>query len=218
MNQGGLWHLKDLGNGLYTILEWITRFAYLNLLWIVFTLAGAILFGIYPSTTAMFAVMRKWLRGHSDLPVFSTFWSYYKKDFWKSNHLGIYASIIFLFIFIDLFYIQSRASELMTWTHIPIFVCILLFIFLLFYLFPVFAHYDLPVLSIYKQAFLMMLISPVQLFLIAICLVAFLFINTTFPALAFIFGFSFYSFITSWLASTSFRRLEAKQTTSQQDR
>lgn len=210
--------MKDLGNGLYTILEWITRFAYLNILWIVFTLAGAILFGLYPSTTAMFAVVRKWLRGHSDLPVFSTFWSYYKKDFWKSNHLGIYTSTIVLLIVIDLFYIQSGASSLMTGIHIPIFVCILLFIFLLFYLFPVFAHYELPVRSIYKQAFLMMLISPIQLFLMVICLAAFLVIISIFPALAFIFGFSFYSFITTWLASTSFRRLEAKQNASQQNR
>jgi uncharacterized membrane protein YesL len=203
--------LKDLGNSLYTILEWLMRFAYLNLLWVLFTLAGAIVLGVYPSTTAMFAVMREWLRGNSDLPVFSTFWSYYKKDFWKSNHLGIYTSIIFLLIYINLFYIQSGASENMTWTHIPIFAFILLFIFLLFYLFPIFAHYDLPVRSIYKQAFFIMLISPIQIIMMVICLAAFSVIIFLFPALAFIYGLSFYAFITTWLAFSSFKRLEAKQ-------
>ena len=203
--------MKDLGNGLYVTLEWITRFAYLNVLWVLFTLAGAVCLGIYPSTTAMFAVMRDWLRGESDLPVFSTFWSYYKRDFWKSNHLGIYTSFIILLIFIDFYYIQSGASELITWTHIPVFACILFFIFLLFYLFPVFAHYELPVRSIYKQAFFIMLISPLQIIVMVICLAAFIVISLVFPALAFIFGLSFYSFITTWLASSSFKRLEAKQ-------
>ncbi len=201
--------MKELGNSLYTMLEWVMRFAYLNLLWVLFTLAGVVVLGIYPATTAMFSIMREWLRGNSDLPVFNTFWSYYKKDFWKSNHLGIYTSIIFLLIFFDLFYIQSDASKLITWTHIPIFACILLFIFLLFYLFPVFAHYDLKVRSIYKQAFFIMLISPIQIIMMVICLAAFSIISFLFPALLFIFGLSFYSFITSWLASSSFKRLEA---------
>ncbi len=201
--------MKELGNSLYTMLEWVMRFAYINLLWVLFTLAGVVVLGIYPATTAMFSIMREWLRGNSDLPVFNTFWSYYKKDFWKSNHLGIYTSIIFLLIFFDLFYIQSDASKLITWTHIPIFACILFFIFLLFYLFPVFAHYDLKVRSIYKQAFFIMLISPIQIIMMVICLAAFSIISFLFPALLFIFGLSFYSFITSWLASSSFKRLEA---------
>ena len=119
--------------------------------------------------------------------------------------------MIFLLIFIDFYYIQSGASELMTWTHIPVFACILFFIFLLFYLYPVFAHYDLPVRSIYKQTFFIMLISPLQIALIVICLAAFIAISLVFPALAFIFGLSFYSFITTWLASSSFKRLAAQQ-------
>ena len=202
--------MKDLGNGLYAILEWITRFAYLNLLWLTFSFVGGIILGVYPSTTATFAVMRKWLRGHSDLPVFRTFWEYYKRDFWKSNHLGFYISIMVLFILIDLFFIQSGASELITWIHAPLFAFILLFIFLLFFLFPVYAHYELPVRFIYKQAFFIMLISPLQIISMIICLAAFIIITLIFPALIFIFGLSFYCFITSWLASFSFKRLEFK--------
>src|SRR5699024_1499262 len=86
--------LYSMNSKLYNILEWITKFAYVNLLWFVFTLAGGIILGFYPATVAMFAMVRDWLRGKSDLPVLKTYWNYYKTDFFKSNLLGL----IFLYL------------------------------------------------------------------------------------------------------------------------
>ncbi len=50
--------------------EWITKIAYLNLLWLGFTLLGLIIFGIFPATAATFTVARKWVTGYPDVAIY----------------------------------------------------------------------------------------------------------------------------------------------------
>ena len=199
--------LRDLGSSLYMMLEWVTRFAYLHLLWVLFTLAGAVILGIYPSTTAVFAIMRKWLHGESDLPVFKTFWTYFRSEFWKSNHLGLYITIILFVILFDLFYIYSMAESSFSWISVPLLAGMLFFSFLLLYIFPVFVQFDQSVLMTIRTAFLLMLISPIQIFMLMICLLAIAVIAWFFPAIGFIFGISLYAFVSVWVAGYSFKRL-----------
>ena len=199
--------LRELGSSLYIWLEWITRFAYLHLLWVLFTLAGAVILGIYPSTTAAFAIMRKWLHGESDLPVFKTFWINFRRDFWKSNHLGLYITIILFVILVDLFYITSMAESSFSWMSVPLLAGMLFFSFLLLYIFPVFVQFDQSVLMTIRTAFLLMLISPIQIVMLIICLLAIAVIVWFFPAIGFIFGISLYAFVSVWVAGYSFKRL-----------
>lgn len=194
---------------IYNILEWITRFAYLNLLWIVFTLAGGVIFGFFPSTTAMFAVSREWLKGNTDKPVFKTFWEFYRIDFWKSNRLGIVVAFVALLIVLDILYIQS-SNELLSWTYAPLFAFMLLFLLFLFYLFPSFVHYDINVRGIMKNAFLLMLINPINNVLILLTLVPLYFLMSFIPALIVIFGGSLYAFITMWYALQAFNKAHKK--------
>src|SRR5690625_1995366 len=67
-----------LSGRLYRICEVITKFAYVNILWFVFTLLSLIIFGFMPATVALFSVTRKWVMGDMDVPVFSTFWGTYR--------------------------------------------------------------------------------------------------------------------------------------------
>lgn len=191
---------------IYNILEWITRFAYVNLLWILFTLLGVVLFGFYPATLAMFAVCRDWLRGETGKPVFPSFWDYYRKDFVRSNLLGLFVTAIAVFIAADLFYIQT-SSENLSWTHIPLFAFMLLFVMYLFYLFPTFVHYDIKIGKVIKNAFWVMLINPVNTLLIFICLGSLAVIMQAVPALAIIFGGSSFSYIIMWVALRAFNRM-----------
>src|SRR5699024_1434837 len=168
-----------MNSKLYNILEWITKFVYVNLLWFVFTLAGGIIIGLYPSTVVMFAMVRVWLRGKSVLPVLKIYWNYYQADFFKSNLLGIFINILIAYI---------TLNEQLTWTHIPLFAFTLVVILFLFYVFPSFVHFDLKVIPLIKNAFLIMIISPSYSFLIIVSLVSVYFIMKFIPALFFIFG------------------------------
>ncbi|MCM3716390.1 DUF624 domain-containing protein [Alkalihalobacillus oceani] len=199
-----------MGRALYSILEWITRFAYLNVLWIFFTLTGGIVVGLFPATVAMFSVIRQWLKGKSDQPVFHTFWQLYKQEFRKSNRLGIIIYLIsFIFIF-NLFFLQANIGELLIWTSAPLLGGMLLFILILFYLFPAYAHFDLPVFQLIRNAFLTMLVSPLHTLFIILGLGGFYLLATVIPALAVVFGASFYSFITMWVALDAFQRIHKK--------
>lgn len=201
--------MNSTSSFIYNILEWITRFAYLNFLWIVFSLLGAVVFGFFPSTLAMFAVSRDWLRGNTGRPVFQSFWKYYRRDFVKSNLLGLFITLIAGFIAVDLFYIQASSADL-SWTYIPLFAFMFLFVMYLFYLFPTFVHYDLKVGQIIKNAFLIMLINPINSFIIFLCLGSIAVIMQAVPALAVIFGGSIYAFITTWIALRAFNRVDGK--------
>lgn len=200
-------------SAVYTMMEWITKFAYVNLLWVLFTLAGGIILGFYPSTVAMFAMVRDWLRGKTDLPVLKSFWNYYKRDFWKSNRLGIFITFLFVLIALDIYYIQANTNEQLAWTYIPLFAFMLLVVLFLFFVFPSFVHFDLKVLPLVKNAFLIMIISPIHSFLMIISFVSIFFIMRTLPALFFIFGGTTYAFITTWLSMHAFERIQKKKQT-----
>src|SRR5699024_12288098 len=135
-----------MNSKLYNILEWITKFDYVNLLCFVFTLAGGIILGFYPATVAMFAMVRDWLRGKSDVPILKTDWNYYKTDFFKSNLLGIFINILIELFAVDIFYITL--NEQLTWTHISLFAFILIVILFIFFVFQRFAHYDFIVIPL----------------------------------------------------------------------
>lgn len=202
--------MNSTNNFIYHVTEWITRFAYLNLLWLSFTVVGGVLFGFFPATIAMFAVTRQWLKGNTDKPILQSFWQYYRKDFLKSNLLGLFIVIIAIIIIADILYIKANNNEFLTWTYIPLFAFMLLFTMLLFYIFPTFVHYELKVGQVIKNATLIMLINPINTLLIFLCLVPLFFIMKTFPALLFIFGGSSYAFITMWISLQAFSRAQIK--------
>ncbi|MEN2769015.1 YesL family protein [Ornithinibacillus xuwenensis] len=206
--------MNTASSRLYHILDWITKFAYVNVLWIFFTLVGGILFGLFPSTTAMFAITRDWLRGKTDIPIFHSYWSYYKREFMNSNKLGIVIALMIVLIVVDFAYIQSIMNHDFPWIAVPLFASMLLFLLFMFYLFPAFVHYDISILPLLKNAFLIMLINPIHSFFILLCLVSIYFVMRFIPALFFIFGGSVYAFITMWLALHAFQKISRKKAAS----
>ncbi|MBJ4025770.1 DUF624 domain-containing protein [Salmonella enterica subsp. enterica serovar Derby] len=72
--------IHTLANGFYRFCEWLMRLAYLNLLWIGFTLAGAVIFGLAPATAAMFAVTRQWTLGKTVSRCFRRFFGRLKRN------------------------------------------------------------------------------------------------------------------------------------------
>ena len=196
---------------IYNVVEWITRFAYLNLLWIIFTLLGGVIFGFFPSTISMFAIVREWLKGETDKPLFSTFWKYYREEFLKSNLLGIIVTLIVAIIALDILYIQSTNNDLLTWTYLPLFAFMLLFIMFLFYLFPSFVHFNLKLGQVFKNSFFIMLINPITTLLIFLSLLPFFYIISLLPAIGFIFGGSVYAFISMRFSLHAFQKVSEKQ-------
>ncbi|WLR60193.1 YesL family protein [Guptibacillus hwajinpoensis] len=195
-------------NAFYSTFEWITKLALLNLLWLLFALGGGILLGIFPSTLAMFAVIRQWLKGNTQLSISKLFWHYYKADFWKGNILGAILYFLIGFICLDLFYIKQIHP--VQWTYIPLFAFILLIGLLFLYIFPTFVHFEIKLSTVFKNTFFIMLLSPLTTIMMVICLTSIYFIIKLLPALAFIFGGSATAFILMWLSLHAFSKVTSK--------
>ena len=150
--------------GFYKLLEWISRLALLNILWISFSLLGLVVFGFFPATVAMFAVARKWVLGNDDLSIFKTFWSTYKREFLKSNLLGFIISAIAIVLYIDLQFVNHATNSFISFLYIPFLIVTFIFICMLLYIIPIFVHYDMKISQVIKNSFFVMIMNPLSTF------------------------------------------------------
>jgi uncharacterized membrane protein YesL len=150
--------------GFYKLLEWISRLALLNLLWISFSLLGLVVFGFFPATVAMFAVVRKWMLGKEDVSIFKTFWTAYKQEFFKSNLLGLIIFAIGTILYIDFQFVNHSTNSLVSVLYIPFFIVTFILICMLFYILPIFVHYEMKISQVIKTSFFLMIMNPLSTF------------------------------------------------------
>lgn len=82
--------IDQIGMRLSPIFAWVSRLAWINLLWIGFTVVGLGLFGFFPATIAMYSVVRQWMmRPESrDESTVRAFAAEFKKELLSANALG----------------------------------------------------------------------------------------------------------------------------------
>jgi uncharacterized membrane protein YesL len=180
--------MNTLANRAYAATEWITKFAYINLLWIGFSLAGLIVLGFFPATIAMFTIIRKWLKGEGDIPIFQTFWTTWRSEFFRSNGLGLLVTAVGGLIALNLVFINSPGNSFANVIQIPIYLFMFAATLTIFYLFPIYVHYELKLFQVVKNSFLMMLISPIENIVMIAGIIAVIFVVKFIPALGFFFG------------------------------
>lgn len=202
--------MNRIGNALYKATEWITKCALLQVYWIIFTLSGLIILGFYPATIASFAIIRQWIKGNTDIPLFKNFLIYFRREFLKANLFGLILNIFIALLCLDIFYIYLNQASGFEWINIPLFAYILLFTLFTFYLFPVYVHYDQIILKQFTSAFSIMLVSPWHTLLMLITFSSASVIIYILPAVGFIFGISIYGFITTWFAMHAFLNIQKK--------
>lgn len=198
-------------NSLFAATEWITRFAYVNILWVAFTLAGLIFFGIFPATVAMFTLIRQWIRKNEDIPVFSTFWTTYKKEFLKSNLFGLCFYLIGFVFFINLQFLVLNQGGFYEVMKVPLYLFMLIISLTMLYIIPTFVHYELRFLQVWKNSFLIMMIHPFHNIAMVAGSAIILFIMWQFPGSLLFFGASVVGFIIMGICYHAFQRVAAKQ-------
>jgi uncharacterized membrane protein YesL len=194
--------------GLYRICEWVMRLAYVNLLWIGFILVGLVVFGFFPSTAAMFAVVRKWVMGECDTPIFLTFYQAYKKEFLKMNLLGVSLVGVGYILFIDYQFFRAVESYYLQPLSYVFLALLLVFGGILLYVFPVYVHYDLKTFQVVKNALLVAISNPIPTGVMVVGSVIVLWITLSFLSVLFFFSGSALTFVIMWSACRSFTKVE----------
>ncbi|KAF0818619.1 putative protein YTEU [Bacillus sp. ZZV12-4809] len=189
---------------LYDISEWITRLMYVNLLWILFTLAGLGAAGFFPSTAAMFTVTRKWVVGEREVPVVKTFWAAYKQNFIQSNLIGYLFIIIGLILYVDLRFFQTSEQFIFqSFSFIILFLLIIYFICIL-YMFPVFVHFKFKTLAYVKYSFIIAAGRPLLTIFMVAGTVLLLILLKYLPILVLFIGGGLMSYVMMWIAVRAF--------------
>ncbi|MFS0658501.1 YesL family protein [Niallia alba] len=173
---------KPMGK-LYTICEWIMKLAYINLLWIMFTVSGLILLGFMPATAALFTVVRKWFMKETEVPIWKTFFSVYKSEFIKSNSFGLVFVMAGIMLYVDYYLILNLDGIIrIVATSILLLISCLYVITVLFF-FPVYVHYELKFFDYFKYSFFLGVLNIHILMLAILGLAADMFLLFYIPGL-----------------------------------
>jgi uncharacterized membrane protein YesL len=192
------------------LLEWISRLAFLNILWISFSLLGLVIFGFFPSTVAMFAVVRKWMLGNEDVSIFKTFWTAYKKEFFKSNLLGLMIVAIGMVLYIDFIFIESAANGFVSFLYIPFSIITFIFVCMLFYMIPIFVHYDMKLSQVIKNSFFVMIMNPLSTFYMLIGSFGIIFVLSYAPPICLLYSGNLLALFIMKPATNAFEKINEK--------
>lgn len=199
--------MSGMMGGLYRICEWIMRVAALNLLWLLFTLLGLVVFGIFPATAALFAVARQFIRGN-DVPIIKTYWQYFKADVIKVNLLGYVFVAIGYILYIDFQFLQLLEGYLQVVLNVGLIIVTSLFIITSIYLLPVYVHFDVKFFQYIKYAFIIGITHPFRSIGILLGGFALFYVMTLMPGLIIFFSVSGFIFWIVIVTNQTFEKLE----------
>lgn len=201
--------MNSLANGLYYFFDWITKFAYLNFLWLMFSLFGLIVLGFIPATFAMFAVVRKWHMGEHDKAIFKTFWNAYRDNFYKTNLMGYILVVIGYILSIEFQILRASDNVVYFIASYGVLALFILYFITLIYFFPIFVHFNLSSHEYIKWPFIIGVIHPIlTVFLtVAISIICYVILQSS-VILLFLFGGSLVSFIIMWGSLKIFPKFE----------
>ena len=143
--------MNILDSRVYRWLEVATDFFLLNLMWLVACLP---LVTIFPSTTAMFGVVRDWVR-HKEGGLVSTFVTRFRENFGQSFLVGAIWTVFGVTLFLD-FLVASQLSsgaEVVLKSVLVLASCV--YAFGSVFLFPVMVHYETDWKTVLKNSLLL---------------------------------------------------------------
>jgi uncharacterized membrane protein YesL len=196
--------MSVLDTRVYRWFEVATDFFLLNLMWLVACLP---LVTIFPSTAAMFGVVRDWVR-HKEGGLVQNFVSRFKENFAQSLLIGAIWTAFGVALFLDFLV----AGQLTYWAGVVLKSALVLastvYAFGSVYLFPVMVHYETDWKTVIKNS---VLLSIGRLPTTVICLVLFAVmgaITVVVPLLVIITG-SITAYFVYKLCDREFRKIDA---------
>lgn len=187
---------------------WMLRFLkliYLNILWVIGTIAGLGIFGIGPSTVALHCILRQWLQHNEDEPIAQSFIKYYKLNFKEASIIGMLYLAVGYILIVDVLVVK-------TWYFtFAIGVGIFIVCASLFYTPSLIAHYELVTIPKRLQMSLVLSFTYLQYTLIGYLLVAIvsLIVFSVLPALLPLIFVSGNGLIVSYFTQKVFVKVDA---------
>ncbi|MFB9278276.1 YesL family protein [Cohnella cellulosilytica] len=210
--------MRGMMGGFYKISEWIMRLSVTNVLWLLTsfpfwflfitpfisqpaegdaegTLISAVImmaiaapFTLFPATSAMFSVARKWVLGDVDVPLFKTFFRNYKQNYVQAMIGGVFYALLFAILIIDFQVYLKQISGFQILAYLFIALMLLLLISMLHF-FSLLSHFHMKTVQLFKNALILTIGRPFRSLAMAIGAVVVIAISMRFTfLLPFFFG------------------------------
>lgn len=180
--------------------------AYINLLWIAFSLLGLVFFGLFPATVSMLHVLKKLLE-NEEVKIFELYKKVYKQEFKKANIIGWLLTLFGSIILIDLLFILNNEGVFFTVLSFVLFLLLFIYISISLYIFPIISYYQLSVLNYVKYAFVFSVSFPHYTLLILISYLFIISLFITFPLLLPLFCASAFGMILVIVSNKTIKRV-----------
>ncbi|MCD8510637.1 MAG: DUF624 domain-containing protein [Bacillus sp. (in: Bacteria)] len=200
-----------MGNFIFQIAETVYRFVALNILWLLFFLAGLGLFGFMPATFALFRIVREWIKGEKYIPLFSNFLKFYKEGFVTSNILGVIFLIVFYIIYVNLSFVSYFYNEAIhLYLYLFIFGITSIVLMTFINLFAVMAHFEHKQIMHYlKLSAGLVFAKPMLAFVQLLWLFAYLLVAINFPKIFLAVGISVFAYLLMAINYSVFEKYNA---------
>ncbi|WP_099157007.1 YesL family protein [Virgibacillus ndiopensis] len=192
--------MNRLMGWIYQFCRWITTLAYINILWITFTLIGIVFLGFFPATVAMFTVVKKLVIGETNIPISKTFWQSYRTEFWKINCLGFILLLIGIILYVDLAIFSNREHFIYLVHRVGLIAIFLIFMVFCMFIFPIYTHFDLKFSQYFKRTFAIIFLVPIRSLGMILSAIGLYFVMLKLPGLILFFSGSVLSFVCTWIA------------------
>ncbi|PPA69908.1 YesL family protein [Jeotgalibacillus proteolyticus] len=142
---------QNIVNSLDKILTWIMRLVLVNVLWVLYTMLGLIVGGIFPATIAALKIFRKWTMGDLDVSIRKTFKQEYREEFINANIVGWILTIAGAVLYTNYLAIKSMGDINIIFS-VAFYLLILFYVNLVIWSFPQLAHYNGNIAHFFRNA------------------------------------------------------------------
>lgn len=202
----------SLINGFYQLAEKVMRMAQFQLLWILFSLCGGLILGVMPATVGLFTVMRRWILGNDDNKSYtSVYWTTFRKEFWNANGLGLILTIMGFLLYLNFSLIRFSHGVIYWCLLILVIMASILFVVLLFYIFPVYVHFENRFSRYFSISLLMGVSFPVHTLIMVIGFYLLWVLFKTVPGLIPFLSIGLISCLSMWISMKVFTLMDEKK-------
>ena len=132
---------NQLVNKLDSLLQWIVRLVVLNILWILFSMIGLFVAGVFPASAAVFAIARKWVMGEQEIKIWPTFKQIFRREFATANLMGWILTILGCILYLNYRVILNSSGEMTFVIPFAFYFLVFFYTILVIWTFPLLVHY-----------------------------------------------------------------------------
>lgn len=202
---------QQFAQSLDQLLRIILKAAWLNILWLFFSLLGLFVAGIFPATVASLAIARKWIAKEEVESIRKEFFQHYKMEFIKSNIIGWILTLFAGILWLNYHAILQMGDSIPIFVVFAYYFIIIVYTITLVWIFPILSNYHNKVFAYFKQAFIIGITRLPQTLLICMIIFAILYASLALPTMLLFFTVSLISVSVMYVSKSVFTKLESKE-------